>query len=137
MDTKIRAYNQKILIGCGSLVLLAIISSVIWLGFLLQQTRQATHYPGSRLVSSHSNYTRLPRRFKWDETYRTTDEFPEVMNWYSHALDLTGEMAAMERCVYSEGTNQQGFISRYTSIFICDSDGSTLVFVSRTTSFAD
>jgi hypothetical protein len=137
MDIKIRAYNQNILIGCGSLILLAIVAGMIWLGFLLQQSRQATHYPGARLVSSHSNYTRLPRRFKWDESYRTTDKFTEVLNWYSHALDLGGEIAAMERCIYLDSSSQQGIVSSYTGVFICDSTGSTLVFVSRTTSFGD
>ncbi len=137
MDNKLQTYNQKILTGCAVLILLAVIAIVALMGFLFQQARQASHYPGSRLLNSNSNYTRLPKRFKWDETYLTTDEFPEVYNWYSHTFDLRGETAAMEGCIFAEGTSQQWFVNRYTSLILCDTRNGQMAFVSRTTWFGD
>ena len=41
----------------------------------LHQDRQAARYPGALPISSHSNYSGLPNQFRWDNAYRTTDNF--------------------------------------------------------------
>ncbi|MFQ5400582.1 MAG: hypothetical protein ACE5E7_13415 [Anaerolineae bacterium] len=106
-----------------------------WLLVLaINQERQATRYPGSIPVASHSNYSGLPNGFRWDDTYRTTDNFTDVYNWYSITFDLGAEARALGRCLLLEGTNEQYSLLRSISVFVCNTPGGQMIFVSRSTS---
>ena len=136
MDDELRQYNQKVFIGCATIVFILLIGFVVLAGLLLQQSKQITQYPGAQLLGSSNNYSSFPRRIKWDETYLSQDEFPKVQNWYSQLFDLSSETAAMERCIYLDGIDDdQQFVTRYATVLICDTTDGTMVFISRVTSF--
>ncbi len=135
MDNELRQYNQKILTGYGTLIFITLIGFGILKGLIIQQNEQATQYPSVQRLGSSSNYSRFPRYIKWDETYLSQDEFPKVQNWYSHAFDLSSETAAIERCIYLDGTDKQRLVTRHVTVFICDTPDGTMTFISRITSF--
>lgn len=102
------------------------------LGF--NREREAARYPGSRPVSSHNNYTGLPYHFRWDNTYRTTDPFVKVYNWYSVGFDLGAEARANGECILLEGNKHRLRFSRQMSVLLCDTPGERMIFVTRSTS---
>jgi len=84
-------------------------------------------------MASHSNYSGLPSGFRWDDTYRTTDNFIEVYNWYSVKFDLGAEARANGRCLLLEGTQEQFFLERSITVFLCNAQDGQTIFVSRFT----
>lgn len=95
--------------------------------------RYADRYPQSLAVSSHSSYRGLPSRFSWDNSYRTTDGFVSVYNWYSINFNLGSEARANSNCILLEGTSAELVVTRYTSVILCDTGDSRMIFVSRST----
>jgi hypothetical protein len=133
MTAKNQAYNQKIMVGCGLLAALILFGLTLAAVFTLKQERLATRYPGSIPIASHSNYSGLPSTFRWDDTYRTSANFTDVYNWYSVGFDLGAESRANGRCLLLEGTQEQLFLQRSNSIFLCNAQEGQTIFVSRLT----
>ncbi|MEJ2746521.1 MAG: hypothetical protein P8183_01175 [Anaerolineae bacterium] len=133
MTAKNQAYNQKLLLGCGAAAALLLFGLALAAIFALKQERLATRYPGSVPVASHSNYTGLPSRFRWDDTYRTTDNFNDVYNWYSVTFELGAESRANGRCLLLEGTQEHFFLQRSINVFLCNAPEGQTIFVSRFT----
>jgi hypothetical protein len=130
---KNQAYNQKIMFGCGAIVTLFLFGLALTAIMALKQERLATRYPGSVPIASHSNYSGLPSRFRWDDTYRTTDNFNDVYNWYSVTFELGAESRANGRCLLLEGTQNQHFLERSITVFLCNAPNGQTIFVSRFT----
>jgi len=128
-----RAYNSNWLLGCGLAGVVAVLclGAIVVLG--IRQDRQAAHYPGAQLISSHSNYSRLPFRFKWDNSYRTTDSFTAVYQWYSVTFDLGAETRAQGRCILLEGTDDYLLVRRHTNVILCNTATGQMIFVARHT----
>lgn len=126
-------YNQNVLLGCG----LAAFAALLLLGALIVAAiyidRQAAHFPGAQLLSSHNNYSRLPYQFRWDDTYLIEEDFRTVYGWYSLRFDLGAESEANGRCVYSENIDSTFIIDRYIGLLVCDTPKGTMAFVNRTT----
>lgn len=127
-------YNQRILVGCG----LAFLSIILLIGGLLVTAvyfdRETARFPGAETVSTHSNYSRLPNQFRWDDTYLITDEnFRTVYTWYSLKFDLGAEAEAIERCILLEGTDRWMLAERYVGILLCETPAGHMAFVNRTT----
>lgn len=136
MVEELRAYNQTLLAGCG-LVTLVIATAIIGILILLfARDRRAAQYPGSIPVSSHSNYKGLPFEYRWDNSYRTTDNFTDVYNWYSIRFDMGAEARAHGDCILLEASNAQLAFSRQISVFLCGSRAGQMIYVTRSTSFA-
>lgn len=102
----------------------------------INKTRAVTHFPGAEKITSHNNYSNLPFRYKWDDTYLISDadvDFTDVYYWYSVTFDLGAEARAAGRCILLEGTHEYGVAEQYMSVFLCDTPDGQRVFVSRTT----
>ena len=102
---------------------------------LFNRDRQMVQYPGSIPISAHSNYASLPSTYRWDDTFRTDDEFTAVYNWYSVNFNMGAESRANGACILLETDDQFLRAQRFMSVFICNTQEGQLVFVSRTTTF--
>lgn len=128
-------YNRKIVAGCAFIVLLASLAAVALLGSYVSRERKLAQYPGSVALTGHSNYSSLPSQFRWDNSYRTTDPFPTVYEWYSTKFELGAESRALGDCILLDGTTTVFVVERYTSVFLCDTPGGRLIYVTRSTAF--
>lgn len=117
------------------IVLLALLGAVALLGTALNSERKRAQYPGSVAVTAHSNYSALPSQFRWDNSYRTTDSFPAVYQWYSTTFNLGAESRALGGCILLDGTTTAFAIERYTSVILCDTPNGRLIYVTRSTAF--
>jgi hypothetical protein len=133
MTNKYQPYNQKWLAGCGVAGLCVILLITGMLLVIFNQDREAARYPDAIRVSDHTNYAGLPRQFRWDNAYRTTDPFPQVYNWYSTKFDLGAENRANGRCIILEGAHQTPLSNRTTTVSLCNTAEGQLIFISRTT----
>ncbi len=133
MDKKDRAYNQYFAAGCGLITAVSIIALAGFLILLFARDRQAARYPGSIPLSAHSNYKGLPYAFRWDNSYRTSENFKDVFNWYSVTFDLGAEARAMSKCTLLEGSNSQLLFSSHISVFLCSTDFGQMIYVTRST----
>ena len=133
MMTDNQAYNQKIIGGCGMIAAFFLFGLALVTIFVVKQERLAGRYPGSVPIASHNNYSGLPSRFRWDDTYRTTDNITDVYNWYSSTFDLGAESRANGRCFLLEGTQKQIFLQRSITVFLCNAQDGQTIFVSRFT----
>lgn len=117
--------------GCLLALLLVafLLAAVAVLG--VSRDRRSAQYPGSREVTSHSNYGGLPSQLRWDNSYFTTDPFTDVYDWYSVRYSLGAESRALERCILLEGSIEQIFLERTINVLICGTDNGQLVYVSR------
>lgn len=120
--------------GCLGIMGILLVTAVVLLSIFIQRQRQAAQYPGSIPLSSHSNYRQLPSHFRWDNTYRTLDPFPNVYNWYSVRFDLGTEKRANGKCILLEGADAALIARRYMSVLLCNTPTGQMIFVSRSTS---
>jgi hypothetical protein len=135
MVEELRAHNQSLLAGCGLITLIGVIALAGFLTLLFVRDRESARYPGSVPISSHSNYKGLPFEYRWDNSYRTTDKFTDVYNWYSVTFDLGAESRANGACILLEGSNSQFTFSRHFSVFLCSTHFGQMIYVTRSTSF--
>ncbi len=99
----------------------------------VSRDRSAARYPGSTEITSHSNYSGLPRQIRWDNSYYTADGFTDVYNWYSTEFNLGAESRAIGRCILLDGPVDSLMWQRYYSVLICNTDDGQLVYVTRST----
>lgn len=114
----------------GGLLVLLLSGAGLWLRF--QENRTIAQYPGSAVVSQHSNYKGLPRQVRWDNTYLSADPFPEVYGWYSYRFGMGTEEVASGNCIGMSGEEAQWFGRVYTTVSLCDTRQGRLIFVTRT-----
>jgi hypothetical protein len=133
MDNEKRSFTQTIVVGCGLIVLLGLLCLPLSLLYWISQDRQTAQYPGATPISSHSNYSGLPFEFRWDDSYHTTDNFTDVYSWYSITFDLGSESRALEKCILLEGSNRAVVASRSFSVFLCNTPGGQMIYVTRST----
>lgn len=125
--------NQRVVAGCILTTLLASFvlgAALIW---IVDRDRNEAHYPGATFITGHSNYSGLPRQFRWDNSYFTTDSFTEVYNWYSVTFDLGAEARAIERCILLEGPVQHLLRQRHFSVLLCNAPEGQYIYITRTT----
>jgi hypothetical protein len=135
MVEELRAHNQSILAGCGLITLIGVIALAGFLILLFVRDRESARYPGSVPISNHSNYKGLPFEYRWDNSYRTSDKFTDVYNWYSVIYDLGAESRAIGGCILLEGSKSQFTFSRHFSVFLCSTHFGQMIYVTRSTSF--
>jgi hypothetical protein len=126
--------NRDWLLGCATLLVPLFLCLATITVVALSRDRHAARYPGAQSMSSHSNYSGLPRQFRWDNAYRTTDNFTSVYNWYSVTFDLGAESRAIDRCILLEGSADYLLLVRYTSVFLCNTATGQTINVTRSTS---
>lgn len=123
--------HRTIYLGCAVLALIALMALLGLMALVLRQERRSAKYPGSVQISSHSNYKALPREFRWDDSYRTGDSFPQVYNWYSRSFGLGPERRANGTCILMEGNRERLSVQRYMGVMVCDTPNGRMIFVSR------
>lgn len=116
-------------------MLVGFLAAVALLGSFVSRERKQAQYPGSISLTGHSNYASLPSQFRWDNSYRTTDSFPAVYQWYSTTFDLGAEARALGDCILLDGTKRALVVERYTSVVLCDTPSGRLIYVTRSTAF--
>lgn len=121
--------------GCALFMLVALLAAVALFGSSVNRERKRAQYPGSVALTGHSNYSALPSQFRWDNSYRTTDSFPIVYQWYSTTFDLGAEARALGDCILLDGTTTAFVVERYTSVVLCDTPSARLIYVTRSTAF--
>lgn len=121
--------------GCGVIIMVMFLGGVALLGSSINRERKRAQYPGSVALTGHSNYSALPSQFRWDNSYRTTDPFPAVYEWYSTTFDLGSEARALGECILLDGTAGAFVVERYTSVVLCDTPTGRLIYVTRSTAF--
>jgi len=136
MVEELRAYNHSLLAGCGVVILVIATAMAGILILLFARDRGAARYPGSMPISSHSNYKGLPFEYRWDNSYRTSDNFTDVYNWYSIRFDMGAEARANGDCILLEADNAQVIFERHISVFLCSTRYGRMIYVTRSTSFA-
>ena len=114
-------------------MLLASLAAVALLGSAVNRERKVAQYPGSVALTGHSKYA--PSQFRWDNSYRTTDSFPAVYQWYSTTFELGAESRALGDCILLDGTRRVFVVERYTSVVLCDTPAGRLIYVTRSTAF--
>lgn len=120
----------------GLVAWLGLMLLAILVALLILSERGAGSYPGARLVSDHAIYGMLPRPYiRRDFSYRTSDDFTAVYNWYSTGLDLGPETRAQSGCILLEDIRTVWLVvQRYTSATICDTPSGRMMFVQRSLS---
>lgn len=133
MKTTADEQNGRLLAGCGLVALLLLFALATLLVVAIRRDRDLAHYPGATPITSHSNTSGLPRQFRWDDSYITTDGFNKVYNWYSITFDLGAESRAIERCILLEGRAEWPWLVRDTSVLLCNTPAGQRIYVTRTT----
>lgn len=129
---EIKSTNRRWLIGLGlagwtvtTVAALAIVLSIFFI-------RSAADYPGAMLVSDHSLYRISPRLYvRRDTSYRTTDAFPVVYNFYSNGFKLGPEKHAEGSCILMENTQSIGVLQNNMAVMLCDTQNGRMIFVMR------
>ncbi len=127
--------NKRLLAGCSLLLTLLFFIAAFGLISLINRDRQQVQYPGSTPISAHSNYKSLPRSYRWDDSFRTNDEFRAVYEWYSLKFNMGAESRANGSCILLEADDRFFRFERFITVFICGTPQGQMVFVSRTTTF--
>jgi hypothetical protein len=103
-------------------------------GVLLYPMVRSDAYPGATAIGDETLTRFTPNlAVKRTASYRTTDPFPKVYNWYSTGLDLGPETFAQGACILmARSFKTLWVLERQTSVMLCDTPGDRMVFVMRT-----
>ena len=123
-------FNLSILIGCGGVFILVFLLGGLSLFLALNYDRNNAQYPGSELVSRHSNYTGLPYQFRWDDAYYVEGNFTAVYNWYSTRFNMGAESRANGGCIQLD-SEQSFLVNRNVIVIVCQADVGQRIYVSR------
>lgn len=131
MDYKARVARQW---GCGVWLVVMVSAAVGLMALVVHQGRTAGRYPLAQQLASHSNYSRLPREFRWDDAYLITDaDFHTVYTWYSLRFDTGPEKQALGSCILLESEQKRWVMRQRTVISLCQTERGTAVYISRAT----
>jgi hypothetical protein len=101
----------------------------------LAQAYRAADYPGSIRVSDHRLTKAGPHpHFRRNTSYRTSDPFPVVYNWYSSGFQLGPEVRAQSGCILMARSSTVMMIERSMSVTLCDTPNGRMIFVMRSIS---
>lgn len=118
--------------GLATLLCVALALGGTAFALWLVQYARAADYPGATLVGDQTIYKYVPHIvMRRDSSYRTTDPFPEVYNWYSNQFSLGPETWAQSACIQMAKATTWAVIERQTSVMVCDTSNGRMVFVMR------
>ncbi len=132
-ETILRDYNAKILIGCGSVMIMFFFMAAFVLLNVMNKDRDQARYPGATTISSHSNYSGLPYEYRWDDSYLVRDNFTAVYQWYSVTFNLGAEARANGDCIELDGQTKQLRVRRTVNVLLCTTPVGQRVYVTRIT----
>ncbi|GEM_PF-4930023 len=123
---------RKRLWGCGLVLLLLLVGGIALAWLTLRQDLQAMHYPGATVRSEDITYD-LPDRLEWHYAYFTTDQFPEVQNWYTTTFGLVTMRMTPNGCTLLQGESHVWAIMRQqTNVRVCQNFTGQIITVHRT-----
>jgi hypothetical protein len=101
---------------------------------LFWRTYHAAQYPGATAIDSGDMIRAAPNLiFKRVETYRSTDPFNLIYNWYSQRFDLGPERFAQSNCLLmARSSNVLGPLDLNASVMVCNTASDRMMFVQRT-----
>jgi hypothetical protein len=109
--------------------------ALIWggLGALAWRTYHAGKYPNATTVDTGDLWRITPSLiFKRVESYRSTDPFNLIYNWYSQQFDLGPERFANGNCLLmARSSTLFGPLNLNTSVMVCDTVADRMMFVTR------
>lgn len=110
--------------------------AVLALILFINQYQHSADYPGALFVGEHSIYQfnsgPIIRR---DASYRSSDPFNKVFNWYSNEFDLGPETFAQSGCaLMARSFTDFKIVEREMSVMVCDTPNGRLIFVMRSLS---
>jgi hypothetical protein len=122
-----------------------LIGLVAWIAFalaalalilLINDYQHSTDYPGALYVGDHTIYQfssgPIIRR---DASYRSSDPFNKVFNWYSSGFGLGPETFAQSGCaLMARSFSDFEVVEREMSVMVCDTPNGRLIFVMRSLS---
>ena len=124
--------QRRILIGVGLGGGLCACWLVGVLGWWVAEAYSAADYPGALPVANHSLYRLSPMpNLRRDTSYRSTDDFPRLYNWYSRRFSLGPEAGAASACITMQKADSVLLLHRETTVVICDAGSDRLIFVTR------
>lgn len=129
-----RRESRKLLLRIA-LVTLALVVA-IWgrLALWAWQTYHAARYPGAEVIDAGDFVRLVPNLvFRRVETYRSTDPFNLIYNWYSQRFALGPERYATGSCLLmARSAHVFGPLHLNASVMVCDAGPIRMMFVQRT-----
>jgi hypothetical protein len=118
-------------VGCVGLAAL-VLAAVLFVAWY----RQSANYPGALAMGDSTLYRYNPNVFiRQDASYRSSDPFNDVFNWYSSGFDLGPETFAQSGCaLMARSFTDLAVIERQMSVMVCDTPNGRLIFVMRSLS---
>lgn len=94
---------------------------------------RAGDYPGAMRMADHFVYRFTPNpTVRRESSYRTTDPFPKVYNWYSSGFALGPEQHAQSACILmAQSQTQFLLINTQMSVTVCETATGRMMFVMR------
>jgi hypothetical protein len=122
-------------LGIGAWVALSLV--VLGVVLLIGWYQQSANYPGSIYMGESTMYRFNPLLYiRQDASYRSSDPFNEVFNWYSSGFELGPETFAQSGCaLMARSFTDLAVIERQMSVMVCDTPNGRLIFVMRSLSF--
>lgn len=94
---------------------------------------RAGDYPGAMQMADHFVYRFTPNpTVRRESSYRTTDPFPQVYNWYSNGFALGPEQHAQSACILMANSQTQFLlINTQMTVTVCETLTGRMMFVMR------
>lgn len=94
---------------------------------------EAAHYPGATHLGDQTLVKYTPSlAFKRTGSYRSSDPFPKVYNWYSARFALGPESHAQSNCILmTRSSTSLWLIEEQVSVTVCSTPGGQMMFVMR------
>lgn len=117
-------------------LLTTLVVVLVWgsIGGWAWHTYHAARYPGATTVDASDTIRTTPNLiFRRVETYRSTDPFNVIYNWYSQRFNLGPERFAQSNCLLmARSFTVFGPLSLNASVMVCNTAADRMVFVQRT-----
>lgn len=117
-------------------LLTAALFVLIWggLGVFAWRTYHAGAYPNATAIDTGDVWRATPSLiFKRVESYRSTDPFNVIYNWYSQQFDLGPERFANGNCLLmARSSTLFGPLNLNASVMVCETTADRMMFVTRT-----
>jgi hypothetical protein len=117
-------------------LLIGLAFALTWggLGALAWRTYHAGAYPGAATIDTDDELRLWPSLiFKRVESYRGTDPFNVIYNWYSRQFELGPERFANGNCLLmARSATLFGPLSLNASVMVCETTIDRMMFITRT-----
>jgi hypothetical protein len=110
--------------------------AALTLVLVINQYQHSADYPGALFVGDHTIYQFNPSPvIRRDASYRSSDPFNKVFNWYSSEFKLGPETFAQSGCaLMARSFTDFKIVEREMSVMVCDTPNGRLIFVMRSLS---